>query len=161
MVLQADPTRILEQDLDQIDPSRTPVRQSSGRVPATRQGLAPEAHPGAKARPDAPGLDLHHDQSLALAGGSLGAALDHHQVELAPTRRQPSCEEAPALCAQAAFDQQFSGSTDLGGVRIESQEGQPGSQAHERGTERVSRTVQGPEPRRGNRPRILVRGAGS
>lgn len=90
----------LEAYLEQVDPARAAACERPRGAPAACEGIRSEALARREARSRAPGLDLDHHQR---------AAIDEHEVELAPARAQASRQEAPAASPQRALDQALAG----------------------------------------------------
>lgn len=100
MVHQLGSAGSVELHLDQVDPARRAAGERARGAAEARERVAPAAHARTEARSGASGLDLDHDQ---------GFALTEDEIDLGQARLQAPREEAPALCAQLALDQAFTG----------------------------------------------------
>lgn len=134
MVGEPGAAPVVEGDLDQVHPARSAAGEAGGRAPQAGERVGRQAHARAEARSRTAGLDLDHDQGLALR---------EDEVELGPARLHSSRQEAPAARTQGALDQPLAG---LGEARIagrEQAQREPRSAAREQPARAADQTLLG------------------
>lgn len=119
---EASAPLVIQRDLDQIDAPRGSACEGVGRAPQAPERLGAEAHAWPETRTAASGLDLDHDQDLALR---------EHEIDLGPACSQAPREEAPAAGPERAFDQAFPRAREPGITGRERAQREPWGKARE------------------------------